>query len=72
VGGDLRRQPRHRSELVVADEKVALIRKTRQQQQEAMQKAAMIQAGADTAKNLSQADTGGKNALSDMMRGMQQ
>jgi hypothetical protein len=56
-------------ELIVADERVALIRKSREQQQAAMQQAAMIQAGAGAAKDLSQADTGGKNALTDMVRG---
>lgn len=59
-------------ELIVADNKVALIRQSRQQQQEAAQQAAMIQAGADTAQKLSKADTGGKNALTDIVKGSQQ
>lgn len=56
-------------ELIVADNKVALIRQQRAQQEAAMQQAALVQAGADTAATLSKADTGGKNALTDITRG---
>lgn len=53
--------------LIVGDEKVAIIRQGRAQQQAAMQKAAMAQAGAETAKTMSETDTGGENALTDLM-----
>ncbi|MCC7304753.1 MAG: phage head-tail adapter protein [Alphaproteobacteria bacterium] len=55
-------------ELIVADEQVAIIRKARADQQAAMAEAAMINQGADTAAKLSKADTGNKNALTDITR----
>ncbi len=54
-------------ELIVADNKVALIRQNRAQGQQAAQAAALAESGANTAKNLSQANTGGQNALTDVM-----
>jgi len=54
-------------ELVVADEQVALIRQDRAQQEQAAQQAAMLAQGADVAQKLSAADTGGKNALTDVI-----
>lgn len=58
-------------ELIVADDKVAIIREQRAQQQQAAQQAAMLAQGAQTAQQLSQTDTGGKNALTDVMKGAQ-
>ena len=58
-------------QLIVADEKVALVRKQRAQQQAAMQQAATMQAGAETAQKLSQTDTSGENALTDLMNQFQ-
>lgn len=55
-------------ELIVAGDKVALIRQQRAEQQRAMQQAAMIQQGADTAAKLGNAPTDGKNALTDVMQ----
>lgn len=59
-------------ELIVSDDKVGFIRQARQQQQEQMQQSAMINQGADTAAKLSKADTGGKNALTDIAKGATQ
>lgn len=53
--------------LIVADDKVAIVRQQRAQAQAAAQKAAMAPQLAQTAKNLSQADTSGKNALTDVI-----
>lgn len=53
--------------LIVADDKVAIIRQNRAQQQAAAQKAAAAPAAAMTAKTLSQADTSGKNGLTDLI-----
>lgn len=53
--------------IIVAGDKVALIRKDRAEQQAAAQKAETIPAAASAAKDLSQADTSGKNALTDLM-----
>ena len=53
--------------LIVADDKVAIVRADRAKQQQAMQQAEALRAGAQTARDLSQADTGGQNALTDIM-----
>jgi hypothetical protein len=53
--------------LIVADDQVVLIRQNRAEQQAAAQKAAMAPAAADTAKTMSETDTSGKNALTDVM-----
>jgi hypothetical protein len=55
-------------ELIVASDKVALIRQQRAQQQSALQQAQIANAGADTAAKLSSADTSGKNALTDIAK----
>ena len=51
--------------LIVADDKVAIVRKQRAEQQAQAQNAAMMPAMAGAAKDLSTADTQGKNALTD-------
>jgi hypothetical protein len=57
--------------MIVASDKVALIRQNRAQaQQKAAQQQALAQ-HAQTAQTLSQTDTSGKNALTDVMGGMQ-
>lgn len=53
--------------LIVAGDDVALVRKERAKQQAAMQQAETLPAAASAAKDLSQADTSGKNALTDLM-----
>lgn len=53
-------------QLIVANEQVAIVRKQRQQAAAAMAKAQVVEQGAAAAKNLSQADTEGKNALTDL------
>lgn len=53
--------------LIVADDKVALIRKQRADQQAAMQQAAMAESAATSAQKLAGADTGGQNALTDVI-----
>jgi hypothetical protein len=53
--------------LIVPDDKVAQIRQQQAQQAQAQQKMAAIQQGAGAAKDLSQADLGGDNALSQLM-----
>jgi hypothetical protein len=55
-------------ELIVADDKVALIRKSRAQAQQAAQQAAQSNQAADTAQKLGSVDTGGKNAATDIMQ----
>lgn len=55
-------------ELIVPDAKVALVRQQRAQTQQMAQTAALAQSGAETAKNLSQADMSGQNALTDVMQ----
>lgn len=55
-------------ELIVSGDKVALIREQRAKQAQAANQAAMMQQGAATAKDLSAADTEGKNALTDVTR----
>ncbi len=57
-------------ELIVANDKVALIRDERAKQQQQAQAMAQAQAQADTAKSLAQAPTDGRNALTDVMRGL--
>lgn len=54
-------------ELIVPDDKVALIRQQRAQAQQAAQQAAMMQQMAGSARDLSQADTANKNGLTDLM-----
>lgn len=54
-------------ELVVADDKVALIRNQRAQAQAAAQKAAMANSGADTLQKLGNTPTTGGNAASDVL-----
>jgi hypothetical protein len=53
--------------LIVGDDKVALIRKQRAQAQAQAQQAAQGNLVADTAAKLSNVDTGGKNAATDIM-----
>jgi hypothetical protein len=52
--------------LIVADDKVALIRQSRAQAQQAAQQAAMANSAADTAQKLGSAPTTGGNALTDV------
>lgn len=52
--------------LIVPGEQVAVIRQQRADEQAAMQQAAVMQQGADTARTLSQANTDGANALTDI------
>jgi hypothetical protein len=54
--------------LIVAGEKVALIRQDRAKQAEAQQRTAMIPHAAQAAKTLSETDTQGKNGLTDVMQ----
>lgn len=54
--------------MIVANDKVAIVRKQRAQQQQAMQQAAMAESASKSAANLAGADTGGKNALTDITR----
>lgn len=54
--------------LIVADEKVAIVRKARAQAQQKTQEAALAQQAAESAKTLSQADTSGQNALTDISK----
>lgn len=56
--------------MIVASDKVALIRKQRAQQQQAAQQAAMAESASKSAANLAGADTGGKNALTDVMHNL--
>lgn len=55
-------------ELVVADDKVAIIRQQRAQQQQQAQQAAVMAQQADTAHKLANAPTGNKNALTDVIQ----
>jgi len=58
--------------LIVAGDKVAMIRQARDQAQAAAQKSAVMQQQSVTAKNLAQSPTGGQpNALQDMMNQFQ-
>lgn len=54
-------------QLIVADDKVALVRKQREQAQQQAAAQQQAEQSASTAKNLAQAPTGGKNALTDVM-----
>lgn len=54
-------------DFVVADDKVAIVRKQNQQAQAAQQAAAMVPEAARAAKDASQANTEGKNLLTDVM-----
>lgn len=53
--------------LIVADDRVAMIRESRAQQQQAQQAAAMMQPAADTAQKLSQTPMGNDSALDSVM-----
>lgn len=55
-------------QLIIPDDKVALIRQQRQQVAQAQQQMAMLQQGADTAKNLAAAKTDQPSALTDITR----
>ena len=54
-------------QLIVADDKVALVRKLRAQQQAAAQQSALMEQQANAAQKLGNAPTDGKNALTDVM-----
>lgn len=58
-------------ELIVPDDKVALVRKARADQQAAMQQAALTEQTASAANKLANAPTGTQNALTDVMRNLQ-
>lgn len=58
-------------QLIVGDEKVAIVRQQRAKQQAAMQQAATMQAGAETARTMSETDTSGENALTDLLNQFQ-
>jgi hypothetical protein len=53
--------------VVVSDQQVQMTRAARAQQNQANQQAALIQSQARSAKDLAAADTGGKNALTDIL-----
>lgn len=55
-------------ELIVPDEKVALVRKERAQQAQAAQASALAEQQSKTAKNLATAPTNGSNALTDVIQ----
>jgi len=57
--------------LIVPDDKVALIRKARADEQRAQMQAAQLANTADAASKLAQAPTDGKNALTDVMSQLQ-
>jgi hypothetical protein len=59
-------------QLIVADEKVAQIRKARAAQQQQAQQAATMAENAKAANLLSKSDTRGDNALTDLLRGITQ
>ena len=54
--------------LIVADDKVALIRQQRAEAAAQQQQAEQMAQGAQAARNLAAADTGGQNALTDVMQ----
>jgi hypothetical protein len=54
-------------DLIVPGEQVALIRQQRAQAAQAAQRSAMLNQNADTASKLAGANTGGQNALTDVM-----
>jgi hypothetical protein len=53
--------------IIVSDEQVAVVRQARAEAKKQEQAAALAQQTSQTAKNLSQADTTGKNALTDVL-----
>jgi hypothetical protein len=55
------------SKIIVPDEKVAQVRAARAKSQQAAQQAATVKDAAQGAKTLSEADTSGKNALTDLL-----
>jgi hypothetical protein len=57
--------------VIVADDKVAIVRDERAKAMAAQQKAAMVPAAAGAAKDLAGADTSGQNALTDIMQQVQ-
>lgn len=57
--------------IIVADDKVAIIREDRAKAMKQQQQAAMMPAAASAAKDLATADTDGKNALTDLMQSVQ-
>lgn len=57
--------------VIVADDKVAIIRNERAQAQAQAQQAAMVPAGAAAARDLAAADTSGQNALTDILKQVQ-
>lgn len=57
--------------VIVADDKVAIVREERGKAMAAQQHAAAVPAMAAAAKDASQADTEGKNALTDLLRSVQ-
>lgn len=57
--------------VVVADDRVVMVREDRAQQQAAQQRAAAVPAMAGAAKDLAAADTGGQNALTDVLSRLQ-
>lgn len=57
--------------IIVADDKVAFIRDERAQAMQAQQQAAAMPAMAGAARDLASADTGGQNALTDILRQVQ-
>lgn len=54
--------------IIVADDKVAIIRSNRAKQQQAAQTAALAESASKSASNLAGADTSGKNALTDVTK----
>lgn len=56
--------------IVVPDEQVAAVRQARARAQQAKEAAEVAAAGASAAKDLSETDTRGENALTDLMAGM--
>lgn len=57
--------------VILADEKVVIIRNERAQAMQAQQQAAMMPAAAAATKDLAAADTSGQNALTDILRQVQ-
>lgn len=58
-------------QLVVADDKVAIVRQQRAQQQQAAQKTAMMEQGASAVNKLGNTPTGTQSALTDVMKNLQ-
>jgi len=54
-------------ELIVPGQQVALVRQQRAEQAQAAQRSALLNQNADTANMLAGANTGGQNALTDVM-----